>query len=1040
MASNPNRTDSAESREASPEEPAPDGASKSSSEKAKQPSKLKHIWTKTGLDKGTCLIMAKGGIPPVVALAICQADAVANHFGTLGYLVAIVSVLGFCIMPRAKFVQTLFLNILSICLSTAVQLLAIYCAVMARQHTGTTSGPSSVGVPTPGTSTAAYNSSASAVSAIWLFAQIYMITTLRAKLPQFQFPAIIYCIFVFTATTFAPTFSNMAAGMNFARKLFEAFLAGLAIAAVVSFLIVPMNSRQVVFKEMTGYFQTLRKVWKVEVAYLQNLEDSEAFTEAASTGKKGKKAETPQAAAVKKAVASIGELSGKLNGDLPFAKREVAFGNLGPDEIQELSRLIRGVMLPTVGLSSVIDIFERLGELDYWNRKAETAAGDADPQEKQKRAIHEWNDIMKAVHEPFSSITQVLDEGILHAMLCLKLQKPAKQKEGNNVQDGFGAGADDVEARGEDSQPGGKGFAEYLDRKSQEFYHGKEMVLQTWCERKGIRLAPDFFDHPADALYSTASMERVMTEGTHARNQRQLYLLLYMEFLFYSISQSVLALVRFADAKVADGTMSKTRLIVPGLIRMKKWIKSMYKVEDTSDGDDRVMSDVDGAGNTLYLGEAYRIRKDPEHLPPANVFEKLGNGVRAIPRFLRSNESVFGFRAACATMSIGIIAFLADTQRFFIQQRLLWSLFMVAISMNVTAGFSIFSFALRLVGTVVAMVFAFFIYYIPNRNVVGILVLLWLFAGVGFYFVVKYPRFIIAALIGVVTTTLIIGYELEVRKIGTAAATSNGQGYLPVYLFGPYRLATVAGGLAVAFFWTIFPYPVSENSELRRNLGASLYLLANYYSIVHETVHGRIRGDEGNMLLKTSPGRRLEKARIKVFTKQTMLLNGLRQASAMSRWQVQIGGRFPKETYDALIQCIQNVHNYMSLIAFASATFANPKDESESAWLSNFRRLISSANFTSHEITSLLSLLSHSIGSGQPLPPYLKAPQPFQLSARLEAMDKDILSVRHYAEPGHVKSLVGELDFSFHIVSTASSSNASSETLLSNGGDREKND
>lgn len=109
----------------------------------------------------------------------------------------------------------------------------------------------------------------------------------------------------------------------------------------------------------------------------------------------------------------------------------------------------------------------------------------------------------------------------------------------------------------------------------------------------------------------------------------------------------------------------------------------------------------------------------------------------------------------------------------------------------------------------------------------------------------------------------------------------------------------------------------------------------------------------------------------------------------------------------------------MSLIAFASATFANPKDESESAWLSDFRKLVSSANFTSHEITSQLSLLSHSIGSGQPLPPYLKAPKPFQLSARLEAMDKDILSVRHYAEPGYAafavlqiatRCIVGDLD------------------------------
>lgn len=59
MAPNPNRTSSAESHEASPKESTTDGASKSSSEKAKQPSKLKQIWRKIGLDKGTCLIMAK---------------------------------------------------------------------------------------------------------------------------------------------------------------------------------------------------------------------------------------------------------------------------------------------------------------------------------------------------------------------------------------------------------------------------------------------------------------------------------------------------------------------------------------------------------------------------------------------------------------------------------------------------------------------------------------------------------------------------------------------------------------------------------------------------------------------------------------------------------------------------------------------------------------------------------------------------------------------------------------------------------------------
>jgi hypothetical protein len=121
-------------------------------------------------------------------------------------------------------------------------------------------------------------------------------------------------------------------------------------------------------------------------------------------------------------------------------------------------------------------------------------------------------------------------------------------------------------------------------------------------------------------------------------------------------------------------------------------------------------------------------------------------------------------------------------------------------------------------------------------------------------------------------------------------------------------------------------------------------------------------------------------------------------------------------------------------------------------WFADFRRLTTSTNITSHEITSLLALLSSSISSGQPLPPYLSSPTGFQLSQQLEHVDHDILSLRHIAEPGYaafavmaistrcihmdlqrllegVKRLVGELDFSYHVVST-NEGKGSEETLV----------
>ena len=65
----------------------------------------KKVMTKLEAEKGTLILMLKGALPPTISLAIYQSTAVANLFSSLGYLVAIASILGFAIMPRAKSVH-----------------------------------------------------------------------------------------------------------------------------------------------------------------------------------------------------------------------------------------------------------------------------------------------------------------------------------------------------------------------------------------------------------------------------------------------------------------------------------------------------------------------------------------------------------------------------------------------------------------------------------------------------------------------------------------------------------------------------------------------------------------------------------------------------------------------------------------------------------------------------------------------------------------------------------------------------------------------
>lgn len=143
--------------------------------------------------------------------------------------------------------------------------------------------------------------------------------------------------------------------------------------------------------------------------------------------------------------------------------------------------------------------------------------------------------------------------------------------------------------------------------------------------------------------------------------------------------EGVLRFVQFADAKVADGTMARNKLIVPKPRVLRKWIASVFNDEDKRHENDADLLDLGLA--IFYMGDSFALKKDPEHLPPTNIWQRTGNAVRAISKFFSSEESAFGFRCACATLTVGIVAFLENTHVFFREQRLVWAMIIIAIGM-----------------------------------------------------------------------------------------------------------------------------------------------------------------------------------------------------------------------------------------------------------------------------------------------------------------------------------------------------------------------
>lgn len=547
------------------------------------------------------------------------------------------------------------------CFAAAISMLALWSAVQARLHTSSEEVRQS---PLP-----TYNSSQAAVCAIWLFFNTWLANILRAKYVSFNLPVITFCVFVNICTTYGATMTSTVVAENFIRRLFVGFLVAIALSTATSLIIFPVSSRLVVFKEFTGSIGLLRKTVALQQAYLIRLESDDMFTTATRTwtspdipGKTTKHPpltrEEKAAKALKETTDKMAELAGKLHADLIFAKRDIAWGKLDANDLGQMLTLFRNMYIPIMGMTTIIDIFRRVSEHRGWDVEEGAPMDVVAEKEREKRV---WNEVMKQLHEPFNILSKAIDQGLVHAGLCLELLPRPKE-----------AGKEkDVEARGEDLKPGEVGFSRTICQYLDEFHSKRSEVLSTWGRERAIA-DEERFHGPNPRL----------SEDWWEREQSQLYVVLYMETLMQSSGQAVHDLVLFAEKKVADGTMSKNRLILPGARRMRKWLMTVFSNEDSS--AEQSPDIMDGGANIVYFGQGYNKKRDPEHLPPATAWQHFGNGLRKVSGFFASEESSFAFRVACATMTVGIVAFLADSHHFFIEQRLVWAMIIITIGMSMS--------------------------------------------------------------------------------------------------------------------------------------------------------------------------------------------------------------------------------------------------------------------------------------------------------------------------------------------------------------------
>jgi hypothetical protein len=392
--------------------------------------------------------------------------------------------------------------------------------------------------------------------------------------------------------------------------------------------------------------------------------------------------DTPAAASMRGTFLKLMELHTKLNADITPAKREPAIGKLSSKDITLMWKQLRLIFIPVLGLSTSIDILRRHAQLRRWdsldlNREEERA------RQEQLDTLHM---MMKTLHEPFEEIKGAISAGFKHIMITLEITKPPKTK------------PDDEETHaGKPATPGSPGFAAFLKEKVDSFNLSKQATLEQWCHRKGIQIPDNFFHHS----FNPEQIQHLDHEEVPDKLRNQLFFALHMEYMLLRAGKAVLDMVLFADKMKQDGKLSHSKFIFPGSRAVYKWIGATFGREDISKNGEYLTDMEDSAMQTLFMGAEFGKRIDPEHLPPQNFGERIGDNIRKIPDFFRSPSSAFAFRVTCASMSIAIVNYLHDTQAFFQKQRLLWSMIMIAISMSRLAGQSTFNFGLRVIGTAI---------------------------------------------------------------------------------------------------------------------------------------------------------------------------------------------------------------------------------------------------------------------------------------------------------------------------------------------------
>ena len=625
-------------------------------------------------------------------------------------------------------------NLLSTCVAASLCCLAVFCAVKARQHN------------TPADATEAvkngYSSDACAVSAIWLVFMIWCVQTvhlahnipltwtsriansLRAWKPiELQDAMVAFSIFSSVTITRAGTFTTVNEGLSFIAMLLKTFMIGFAIATGVSLLILPITSRGHVFDDIKSYVAQIDAIMQCQTSFVRESSTTNIWTgdrgflnlqnANRETEEDGKSSLASKKQQLRSSLTKLNALQGKLQSDLVYSKNEFAWGKLSAGDLNTIGDLLRNVFLPLSGMAMLPEILDMVVE----NEEMQNDAGQRD---KDIRETHNVSGIQDIVETPIAHLVDCNDlmyAGLQYVLLGLELIKPKHLKKQLQSRNGA-AGAPDEESKGDVLDPLQKDFSVCFEQALRRYFSRHKDLPNAMAALQAFSSSAEKYN---DSSSSNAGA-KILASDSNAR--QEFFLIVYMGHLQEDLLNATFELIKFADSKVSDGTMKHNRLVLPKL-SIKDWLHLSSMKKTPENGPSRRQSSRTAA-SSVYQRDDSGSFPNPESLPPENIWEKGSTVLQFISRIVRSEQSLFGFRVAAASLCVGILAYLHQTQDFYTRQRCIWAMIVIVIGMSPTSGQTLFGFIARIVATVVSLALSLVVWYIVDGKVAGVIVFLYL--------------------------------------------------------------------------------------------------------------------------------------------------------------------------------------------------------------------------------------------------------------------------------------------------------------------------